>query len=321
MFVHLELVKNLLKAICFTLLRFSGLPFLIREAAQRRKVTIVVYHSLPADLAEVHFGILGSRYNIVSLSTYLSARASGSMNTLPSKSLIITFDDGHRNNYQLLPLLQKHEIPITIFLCSGIVGTRRHYWWSHAGSPSEAQKLKSLPDEQRVGALIEKGHADSKEYETRQALSWKEIAEMRNVVDFQSHTVFHPILPECSEQRAKREIIESKSFLEQHGLEIHGLAYPNGDYSDRDIRLLRNAGYVCGLTLKPGYNDAKTNLFCLRRVALPDDAGINELIVKTSGLWTFLKILSAGRKSRRASKRLTVDSGRPTIGFHSGATS
>jgi len=196
-------------------------------------------------------------------------------------------------------MIQRHRIPITIFLCSGIVGTQRHYWWSRAND-AEAQALKALPDEERIQALLVKGHADTREYEARQSLSRDEIAEMKSSVDFQSHTVFHPILPACSIERARWEIVGSKEALEsEHGLRIYALAYPNGDYSDREVGLLQNAGYTCGLTLDAGFNDCETDLFRLRRVALPDDAGSNEVIVKVSGLWTFLKAFGSKAPHRR----------------------
>ena len=90
------------------------------------------------------------------------------------------------------------------------------------------------------------------------------------------------------------EIFGSKEALEsEHGLKIYALAYPNGDYSHREVELLQSAGYTCGLTLEAGLNDAETDPFRLRRVALPDDAGINEVIVKVSGLWTFLKVFGS----------------------------
>ena len=238
---------------------------------------------------------------MVSLSDFLEARFGKTAEGLPPKALIITIDDGHRSNYGLTSVIQRHRVPVTIFLCSGIVGTHRHYWWLHTTDSGEAQALKALPDEQRVQVLRRKGHSDTREYETRQSLSRDEIAEMKSAVDFQSHTVFHPILPACSSERARWEVIESKESLErEYGLEIYALAYPNGDYSDREIELLENAGYTCGLTLDAGFNDSETDLFCLRRVALPDDAGVNEVIVKTSGLWTFLKAF--GSKSTNPSR-------------------
>ena len=164
--------------------------------------------------------------------------------------------------------------------------------------------LKGLPDAQRVEALHGKGHSDTREYETREALSRDEILEMKATVDFQSHTIFHPILPACSVERARREIVESKETLErEHGLKIYALAYPNGDYSDREIGLLRSAGYTCGLTLDAGFNDSRTDPFRLRRVALPDDAGVNEVIVRTSGLWALVKAF--GWKCRKSQRHWT----------------
>jgi len=271
-------------------LRFSGLPFLIREIWQRNRVTIVVYHALEPARAEVHFAALRSRYNVVSLSEYLAVRLGQTTEALPPKALVVTFDDGHRSNYGLASVALRHGIPITIFLCSGIVGTHRHYWWRHTKDAGEAQALKALPDEQRVQVLLGKGHSDEREYDTRQSLSWDEIEEMKSSVDFQSHTVFHPILPACSIERALWEVVDSKETLErEHGLKIYALAYPNGDYSDREVDLLQRAGYTCGLTSDPGFNNSETDVFRLRRLTLPDEAGVSEVIVKTSGLWAMLK--------------------------------
>jgi peptidoglycan/xylan/chitin deacetylase (PgdA/CDA1 family) len=309
--MRVTLLNRLFRSALFGLLRFSGLPFLIRELWQRHKVTIVVYHALAPARAAGQFSALRKRYNVISLSDFLAARSGQTTDKLPPKALIITFDDGHRSNYALTSMIQRDRIPVTIFLCSGIVGTQRHYWWSHTNDPREAQALKALPDEQRVQALRRKGHADRREYEARQSLSRNEIAQMRPVVDFQSHTVFHPILPACSIERARWEVVESKKALErEHGLKIYALAYPNGDYSDREIDLLRTAGYTCGLTADAGFNDFATDPFRLRRVTLPDHAGVNEVIVKTSGLWMFLKAL--GYRNRLGfSKMCHADSERP----------
>src|SRR5213593_1989156 len=116
-------VKRLARSAVFTLLRFSGLPFLVRELWQRNKVTIVVYHDLDAARADVHFAALRARYNVISLSHFLAARSGRTAEPLPPRALIITLDDGHRNNYRLTSVIERHRIPVTIFLCSGIVGT------------------------------------------------------------------------------------------------------------------------------------------------------------------------------------------------------
>src|SRR5260370_31388641 len=119
--------KRFFRSVVFGFLRFSGLRFSHRKIAQRNKITILLYHAMPAPVAERHFRALSARYNIISLSVYLAWKKNKSALSLPPKSIIITFDDGHKANYELKPLLEKHRVPVTIFLCSGIVGTQAHY--------------------------------------------------------------------------------------------------------------------------------------------------------------------------------------------------
>ena len=112
---------------------------------------------------------------------------------------------------------------------------------------------------------------------------------MKDFVDFQSHTLFHPCLPKCNNIEARIEIFASKEILENdYSLQIYAMAYPNGDYSDRDIELCREAGYTCGVTVDYGFNSIKTDLFRLRRLSVNDTDNMDELIVKTSGAWAFL---------------------------------
>src|SRR6266436_9828528 len=100
-------MPGLLRDSMFILLRYSGIPFLLRELIQRRKVTILVYHAPPGVRARNHFQALRARYHIIALADYLRARAEDEMWRLPSKSLIITFDDGHCRNFELRQLLEE----------------------------------------------------------------------------------------------------------------------------------------------------------------------------------------------------------------------
>ena len=84
----------------FLFLRMSGVPYIVRELAQRQRVTILVYHKPSPEAADCHFEALRRRYNIISLVDYLSYRTNAH-NHLPPKPLIVTFDDGHRGNYAL----------------------------------------------------------------------------------------------------------------------------------------------------------------------------------------------------------------------------
>jgi peptidoglycan/xylan/chitin deacetylase (PgdA/CDA1 family) len=252
-----------------------------------------VYHKPMPEQADAHFAALQHRYTVIGLADYLRARADG-WETLPPKPLVITFDDGHRSNYLLKELLEKHRVPATIFLCSSVVGTDRQFWFEIDVPDAERQALKRVPDERRLEILQALGWSETVERQPRQALSAAEIADLKGIVDFQSHTMFHPILPQSSPARAAAEISGSKRELEERfGLRINALAYPNGDYSDREINAARAAGYACALTLDFGFNAPDTPAFRLKRICVNDDAGLDELLVKASGVWGLLKAVSA----------------------------
>ena len=284
-----------MRRVFFLLIRALLIPTIIRELVQRKCVTILVYHNPSVETAREHFRALRRRYNIIPLRDYIRARLSGSLVGLPPKSMVITIDDGHATNYLLRGLLKDMGIPATVFLCSGLVGTNRHYWFKHDASGLDIQKMKKMPDHERLRALAEFGYTDEAEFEDRQALSAEEIEELKPWVDFQSHTVTHPILPRCSEGKAACEIAQSKADLESRfGLDIYAICYPNGDYSDRDIAACKDAGYTCGVASEPGFNCSSTDLFRLKRFGVNEQADINQLLVTACGVWPFLRIFIKG---------------------------
>jgi peptidoglycan/xylan/chitin deacetylase (PgdA/CDA1 family) len=284
------MVKELLSV----LLRMTGIPFLVREIFQRRLVTIVVYHRLDPLTAARHFSALRRSYSPISLQTYLNARRNHQTNDLPPKPLIVTIDDGHQSVYRLKDVLAEHRVPVTVFLCSGLVGTDLPFWFSAPGlDSSRVQYLKTVSDDARIAALSAVGYAQNLELRDRESLNVKEIEELNGLVDFQSHTVSHPILPACSDEKATEEIRTSKLQLEaQLDLEVTALAYPNGGYTTREMAIARAAGYECGLTTDPGFNKANSPMYALRRLVIRDDCGVHELVVRSCGVWAALRWLA-----------------------------
>jgi poly-beta-1,6-N-acetyl-D-glucosamine N-deacetylase len=300
------------REVAFFILRMSALPFLIRECLQRRQVTIIVYHRLDPRTADRHFAALRRRYNIISLAEYVAYRTDKAK-SLPPKPLIVTFDDGHKSNYALKPVFEKHGIRPTLFLCSGLVGTRRAYWFDTEMNEEVRQSLKFVPDKVRLETLSRLGFSEKADGAMRQAMSAGEIEEMKPLVDFQSHTVYHPLLPQCPASRAAAEISESKTELEnKFGLSVYALAYPNGDYTAREVAAAEAAGYTCGLSLDHGFNSRTTPPFQLKRICISDDASVDELLVKTSGLWGVLRNLARGRTALPA--QIAADYRSPSLG-------
>jgi len=274
-------------------LRFSGLPFLARHLIQRNKVTILLYHDLSKEAALYTFTHLKKLYNIISLQDYIYWNQNGETKKIPSKALIITFDDGHKRNYELLDVVHRLEIPVTIFLCSAIVGTNRGYWFYRIKDNQKRKKIKELPEKEFIKELNKLGIFLEAEQTERQALDISELEEMKKsqYIDFQSHTRFHYMLPKCGDDLARNEIIGSKNELEsKFGLKINTLSYPNGEYSTRDMQMAQSAGYCCLLTVHQKYNKRKQDLMKLNRISMNDASNYDEVIVRASGIWA--KILN-----------------------------
>lgn len=282
----------------FKLLRYSGLPLYFRAFVQKGRVPILTFHDPDPALAEPAFAYLSQHYDLISLERYVRACERGDAGSLPARALIVTFDDGHRRNYQLLPILERYRVPATLFVCSGIVDTNRHFWFFAEHPAISTVDLKSLPTEERLERLAEVGFEPEREYPTPQALDGAQMRAMTAVVDIQSHTMFHPCLHRCTEEVARREIVESKTSLERDfELRVWAIAYPNGDYTEGVVRMVREAGYRCGVSIDSGYNTIDSDLYTLKRIETNDAVEMDEFVVRSSGVWDALKRLF--RRGRR----------------------
>jgi peptidoglycan/xylan/chitin deacetylase (PgdA/CDA1 family) len=151
-------------------------------------------------------------YHAISLGRLLAAV--GLHATLPSRPVVITFDDGYRDIlWNAAPLLHRLHMRAAAFVITDRVG---------GPDPS--------------------------------FLDWPELGRLEALgFTVGSHTVHHVPLTALSSEQAYRELRDSRRSLERHlHVPVWSVSYPFGRADRRIVDLAARAGYRLGLTERPG---------------------------------------------------------------------
>ena len=101
-------------------------------------------------------------------------------------------------------------------------------------------------------------------------LTWGEIQELqRHGIEIGCHTANHMPLENLSINDLQREILDSKRFIEIHGIAVESFSYPNGIYDSEVQKFLSNGNYTSAVTGKSGLNNFATDRFELHRTNIP----------------------------------------------------
>ncbi|HHL40096.1 MAG TPA: polysaccharide deacetylase family protein [Deltaproteobacteria bacterium] len=222
---------------------------------------------------------------------------------LPKNPLIITFDDGYKDNYtNAYPILKKYGLPAVIFLATGHIGTDKLFWWDRLAylikmtdrkrmdvAPSLGFDLRGRGERSRaireVDAWLKTMGDDEKERvlasleETLDVdispavgegmlLSWDDVEAMsEGGVEFGAHTDSHRILTNISSSQEILEEIEiSRKKIEEHiGRPVISFAYPSGKVDERSKELLAKTGLKFACTCEGGSNPIDRDPLQLRR--------------------------------------------------------
>lgn len=186
---------------------------------------------------------------------------------LPRNPVLITFDDGHRNNLDFaLPILQRHQIPAICFVVAGFLGAKTLTWFEDAyyrlmfsASPSwrlnngEVWPLNTVAQRAAAcGRFFSLCRTSTQEQQSQELellrsqlkvpelnghypgrfefLSTEQLRFLReNGVEIGAHTLTHPVLATAPAATSKAEITEGKRRLEQIlGTSVRAFAYPFG---------------------------------------------------------------------------------------------
>ena len=277
------------------------MPFVARRIAARHRAGVIVYHDPTPETVRQHLELLSKWHVFVPYDEVVDALRRGRWADIPPKALSVTLDDGHRGNAELIEVFRDWGLTPTIFVCSQIVGTDRPFWWTADDIDREA--LKRVPNADRLAFLRDARHRPDAQ---RQALSIEEIQALSSVASLGAHTRTHPILPMCTDAEAADEILGSKREIERMiGGPCRHFAYPNGDYGDREVELVRQAGFLSARTIEAGWINPDTDPFRVPIIPMPDIASATRASAQVSLQPLFGKVRrrKSGGASSRASRQ------------------
>ena len=114
-------------------------------------------------------------------------------------------------------------------------------------------------------------------------LTEEQIKELdqSGLVEFGSHTVWHPYLTKIIKEEQLRELIDSKTYLEKLlNKVVPVVCYPFGLYNDDVIDSAQQAGYQAGLTFDQDAWQNPDNLYELKRISVYPELNIIKFLNK-----------------------------------------
>ncbi len=118
----------------------------------------------------------------------------------------------------------------------------------------ETNKIEDL-----IKLLEEKYNLNNKDGVLRaenRMLNWKQIFEMKETMEFGSHTCNHYNLVYLEENQRRHEIKDSLKLLGKYiNNEIYVFSLPSGNVDEDIKKIIRDSGYDFALTTKPGVNN------------------------------------------------------------------
>lgn len=164
---------------------------------------------------------------------------------LPEKPIVLTFDDGYRDAYDVVfPKLLDHGFPGTFFV------------------------------------LATPAHFESEAY-----LTWSQMKEMSDAgMDIQAHSRDHVDLRGRSYDYLVYQILGIKEAVEHHtGRVPRFFCYPSGYWDDDVIKVLKSAGYQGAVTTQSGRRHERDSLYEIARLRVHGENSLESFIANLEG--------------------------------------
>ncbi|MDD0973748.1 polysaccharide deacetylase family protein [Pseudomonas fontis] len=221
----------------------------------------------------------------------------------------LTFDDGWRDNaLNAFPLLQRHQVPASIFLSTDYIGSRQRFWWESLGetlwgSHGELAQRQLIEQVRKIGRPLpaaffmnERPHARSNVLarylqslkslspqalhlltdacpteSLPQALDWQQVRELEDsgLISFGPHGASHALLPGLDDRRLDEELSRSQNALAQGCRQpLPVYCYPNGDHDLRVRQRLAAHRYPYALSTRAALCSPSDDPLALPRIGV-----------------------------------------------------
>jgi peptidoglycan/xylan/chitin deacetylase (PgdA/CDA1 family) len=180
----------------------------------------------------------------------------GADKPLRQRCVVITFDDGYRDNFtEAVPALKEAGLTATFFVATGFIETEREF-------PHDLSAL-------------DRGDINTLNFPK---LTWDDLRLMEaDGFEIGSHTVNHTNMGSADKATIEREIEDSLAALNRElGKKPRAFSFPWGkpqDMSEYAVEVAKRANYYSVVSAYGGANTRKAKLFNIRRM----DVGNGEL--------------------------------------------
>jgi peptidoglycan/xylan/chitin deacetylase (PgdA/CDA1 family) len=255
-----------------------GITRQVRQKRKGRYLTVLTYHrvldvgldfpfdedlvSASSQQFDEQLSFIGKHFNVINFKMLREHMEGGAH--LPDRPLILTFDDGYIDNFEVAyPLLRKHNMTGTMFVAAGYISRNRLFWWDkiayivkstdksgielqgrwnlavdferHSGKQGAARHVikwaKTKPDEEKEAFILELAEHCGVEFDENNfclTMTWENLLEMsNNGIEIGAHSVNHPIFSNVDVERLRDEVIGSKQMIEERlGSEVVAFGAP-----------------------------------------------------------------------------------------------
>jgi len=244
--------------------------------------------------------LMAGQFNVLPLSEACRRLEGG---TLPTRAACVTFDDGYADNLDVaLPILKCYALPATFFIATGFLDGGR--MWNDTVIELIRSSKKLEWNLSALGLGVRRIATETERYQTAMELIYhlrylnfdERNARIQDLVseaegglpknlmlttggvraladagmEIGAHTVNHPILARLDDERAEKEVRQSRGVLEDiTGQPVRLFAFPNGkpgqDYDQRHVAMVRAAGFDAAVSTRWGVAAKSGDLFQLPR--------------------------------------------------------